>query len=72
MLELKVLEDTVLDGVCVVGCVVDGVVADVTLEVCGYAALETLNTITPTPGVDTDRRSRTLPTFIDRVALLQT
>jgi hypothetical protein len=25
MLELKLLEDTVLDGVCVVGCVVDGV-----------------------------------------------
>jgi hypothetical protein len=25
MLELKLLEDTVVDGVCVVGCVVDGV-----------------------------------------------
>jgi hypothetical protein len=46
MLELKLLEDTVLDGVCVVGCVVDGVCD-------GWLGLKRLYDCTPKLGLET-------------------
>jgi hypothetical protein len=67
MLELKLLEDTVPDGVCVVGCVVDGVCDD-------WLGLKRLYDCTPKLGLETSalvvKLEQLENTVLDDVAML--